>query len=104
MRVALSATEGILCFVSSPDQGDQCPLVGESTGIRAARARSQVYLIRRDLSGAEVADLDGELPFLSVLVTSACFRRVRLTHREDVRTERVKIAQCRISDHRVVST
>ena len=48
MRVALCATAGILSALA---QGDRFPPVEVSTGIRAARARFQVRLPQRDLSG-----------------------------------------------------
>ena len=52
MRAALSAAAGVLSALATPpDQEDRSPPVGVSTGIRAARARSQVYLRHRELFG-----------------------------------------------------
>ena len=120
MRVALSATAGILSALAPlliMDTG--FPSVGVSTSIRAAGAGSQVYVTCPEL---EVAGLDCELSFLCdpgtgvivaldlmVLLRYRCssrvepaplrVRRVRLAHREDVG---VNCAQSRISDRRVV--
>ena len=111
---------------SSPDQGECFPPVGVSTGIRAARARSQVYLPNVICQEPQVAVLDFEFPFLGgfgarVFVALALavilryllcsriepvalrVRRVRLNCSEDVRTDESKVAQSRISDRRVVS-
>ena len=93
--------------------------MGVSTGIRAARARSLVYL-------PKVADLDCEFAFLSGLGTGVSVtlvlvvilrylcpsrvepaahrvRHVRLNNSEYDRTERFNVVQSKISDRRIVT-
>ena len=116
MRVALSATAGILSALALLLVKETVFLfVGVPTGIRAIELANKSTCSIVTCPQPQVADLDFEFPFLCGLGTGVMvelgdpssfafrFRRVRLKHCEDVRTERCKVAQSRISDGRVVS-